>query len=163
MRLFVAIKTSRAVNAALKHVSTSLAMFGNGSFCKEDMYHITLAFIGETDRAGDIIKAMDSVKSPPFSLEISGMGSFGNTYYVGVQPSKELSCMQNDLSQSLRSAGFALENRAFVPHITIARRYRAELTPTVFVPQAQMQVESIVLMESVGGTYKPLYTKALTP
>jgi len=163
MRLFVAIKTGRAVNAALKHVSSSLAIFGGGSFCKEDMYHITLAFIGETDRAGDIIKAMESVKSPPFSLDIGGVGSFGNTYYVGVQPNKALNALQSNLIKSLRSAGFVLEDRAFVPHITLVRRYRAELAPRVFVPQARMQVESMALMESVGGAYKTLYTKLLKP
>ena len=56
----MAIKTDRSVNAALKNVASSLRLFGNGAFCGEDLYHVTLAFIGESDRVQDI-KAVDSL------------------------------------------------------------------------------------------------------
>ena len=61
MRLFVAIKTSRAVNAAVKNSAASLALFGSGSFCGDELYHITLAFIGESERARDIVDALKNI------------------------------------------------------------------------------------------------------
>lgn len=161
MRLFVAIKTDRTLNAALKNVSSSLKLFGNGSFCGDDMYHITLAFIGESDRIADIKAVLDSVSVSPFDISLEGIGNFGSTYYVGVTPAPALCDMQRELCEKLKKQGFDIENRPFKPHITLARRYKANMPPVVFVPQANQMVTKVILFESAGGVYKPLYTKNL--
>ena len=161
MRLFVAIKTDRTLNAALKNVSSSLKLFGNGSFCGEDMYHITLAFIGESDRLAEIKAVLDGVNVSPFDISLEGIGSFGSTYYVAVTPTTVLCDMQRELCKRLRKQGFDIENRPFKPHITLARRYKADMSPFVFVPQATQKVTEITLFESTCGVYKPLYSKKL--
>lgn len=162
MRLFLAIKTSRTLNAALKHVSSSLQLFGKGSFCSEELYHITLVFIGESIRTEDIKKVMDAVDTQAFDISLNAMGAFDDTYYVGVSPSAELNTLQEKLTEQLITLGFDIEKRPFVPHITLARRYKCDMPPMVFVPSATERVESFCLMESKGGKYIPLYTKKLS-
>ncbi len=162
MRLFVAIKTKNAVNAALKHVSSSLKLFGKGSFCAEDTYHVTLAFIGESEAVAGIKNAMDAVEAKAFDISLNGLGNFGDTYYVGVSQSEALSGLQGELVKELTAAGFNVEKRPFVPHITLARRYKSNMPPMVFVPSATEKVESFCLMESKGGKYIPIYTKKLS-
>ena len=161
MRLFVAIKTDRVLNAALVNVSSSLRLFGNGGFCGEDTYHITLAFIGESDRVSDIKTVLDGINGAPFDISTEELGSFGSTYYVGVSPSPALDALQKSVRDGLVKAGFAIEDRTFVPHITLVRRYQCEMKPVVFVPRATQRVDSVLLMQSVNGTYKTVYTKKL--
>lgn len=161
MRLFIAIKTSRTVNAALKSISSSLKLFGNGVFCGEDTYHITLAFIGESDRVNDIKAVLDGVESEAFDISLDGIGHFGNTYYAGVSSSAQLYALQKSVSYGLVKAGFDIEDRPFKPHITLVRRYSPDMKPLVFVPDASQRVESVLLMQSIGGAYKTLYAKNL--
>ena len=162
MRLFVAIKTDKAVNAAVKNAAASLSLFGSGSFCGEDMYHITLAFIGETDKYKDAINALSKIKHNAFEITTNALGCFGNTYYVSVSQSKSLTLLQEKVVNALASVGIETEKRSFKPHITVARRYKADMTPFVFVPMASMQVDEIMLMESKNGNYLPLYTHKLS-
>ncbi len=162
MRLFVAVKTDRSVDAAVKNAATNLGLFGKGKiYTNEELYHITLAFIGESDRAEEVKQVLDGISTPPFSIELSGTGSFGNTYYVGVAPNEFLSNLQRDITKALREKGFFIEKRQFRPHITIARRFFADMEPVIFVPSVSQRVSSVVLMESLDGGYKTLYTKEL--
>jgi len=161
VRLFVAIKTDRSVNAALKNVASSLRLFGNGAFCGEDLYHVTLAFIGESDRVQDIKAVLDGIKQAPFDISLSGIGNFGNTYYVGISHSVQLNALQKSVSDGLIKAGFNIEKRPFKPHITLARRYAPDMDPVVFVPSAVLRVEKVLIMQSVGGVYKTVYEKDL--
>lgn len=161
MRLFVAIKTNRAVNAAVKNAAGSLSLFGNGSFCGEDSYHITLAFIGESDKEKDIALSLRKINHRVFEITTDEIGCFGNTYYVGIKPSAALRSLQKEVISALDSVGIVTEKRDFTPHITVARHLKADIQPFVFVPAASMKVSEIVLMESKNGTYVPLFTHKL--
>lgn len=161
MRLFVVIKTDRAVNAALGNVSSSLKLFGKGRFCGEEPYHLTLAFIGESDRVEDAKAVLEGINRPSFDIALNGLGHFGSTYYVGVSPSPSLCSLQKDVSDGLRQADFNIEDRPFTPHITLVRRYERDMEPVVFVPSVTQRVESVLLMESANGVYRTLYTKRL--
>jgi len=162
MRLFVAIKTDRTVNGAVKNTASSLKLFGKGTvYTDEELYHITLAFIGESNRVGDIKSVLDGIKSKPFDISLTQLGNFGDVYYVGVKPTPPLLLLQKEITKALSEKGFDIEKRSFKPHITVARRYRSDIPPVVFVPAASQRVKSVVLMQSVGGVYKILYTKEL--
>lgn len=162
MRLFVAIKTNPAVNAAVKAAADGLSLFGSGSFCKADMYHITLAFIGETDRAEAIKAALAGIKDArPFEVCTGNLGSFGNTYFVSADGRRQLLHLQGEVCAALLTAGIKTEERAFKPHITVARRFSPRFSPAVFVPSAEMTVREIHLMESKDGAYRTVFTKPL--
>lgn len=163
MRVFVAIELSEDVKRSLWSVSRSLSMFGDGSFCPKEGYHLTLAFIGETDKLPAVIAAMESVNAPPFTLTTEDMGSFGSTYYVAVTAPPALAALQRAVSTALSARDIKVDSKAFVPHITLVRRFNPVAKPVVFVPLATQRVTSISLMETVGqGVYKCLYRKELT-
>lgn len=162
MRLFVAIKTDRSVNAAVKNVALSLGLFGKGTvYTEEELYHITLAFIGESDRTEDIKSALDGIKVCPFDISLTKLGNFGEVYYVGVEPTPALTALWEEITKALTKKGFSIEKRGFKPHITVARRYRPDMPLAVYVPVVSQRVKSVALMQSIGGVYKTLYTKEL--
>lgn len=127
MRLFVAAALPESWKDALDRAARALADQGvRGNFTRRENYHLTLVFLGETDRLDDVIDAMDTVDAPPFPLRTCGVGRFrrssGDILWVGVQAAPGLTEAQWQLSHALAGAGFPLEERAYRPHLTLARR-----------------------------------------
>ena len=94
-------------------------------------FHLTLAFIGETDRHGrdDALEALSAVAAPRFEIRLCGLGSFGDrkprAVWAGVEPSPALTRLQAKVETALRRKGFDLERRKFTPHVTLAYLGRA--------------------------------------
>lgn len=81
MRLFVAINFSKDVkNALLAAIDELKGQAVSGNFTSPDNLHLTLAFIGESERASAIRGAIDRCAVPPFDLAVSREGHFGNLY-----------------------------------------------------------------------------------
>ena len=89
-------------------------------------FHLTLAFIGETDGAGlnTAIDALSQIDAPAFDVRLSGAGYFGERkprqLWVGAERAPRLAHLHSKVEASLRNAGFELERRKFVPHVTLA-------------------------------------------
>ena len=62
------------------------------------------------------------------------------------------------IRDSLRSRGFCQEDRPWLPHITLVRRWRGEV-PQVTVPHASMVVRQISLLRSDQIDGKRIYTE----
>lgn len=122
-RLFVAIGVPEIVADSL---STLQYGVDGAKWRPVENLHLTLAFIGETDRHGfqDAIDALATIDAPPFELRLSGVGFFGDrkprALWAGVEPSDALNHLQAKVEQALRQTGFALERRKFKPHVTLA-------------------------------------------
>ncbi|MBR6594694.1 MAG: RNA 2',3'-cyclic phosphodiesterase [Clostridia bacterium] len=161
MRLFVAIELDDRTRAAVAAAGRSLRFFGDGSFCPEDSYHITLAFIGESDRAQDIAAAMESVMHGGFSLSLGDVGHFGSTYYVALQESTALNAVQGSLCAELRKRGFKLDSKPFTPHVTLVRRFEKRGEPVVLVPERSFSVRGMSLMATVSaGVYRRIHYRS---
>lgn len=87
-------------------------------------FHITLAFIGETDREAAVRRAMERVRAEEFELELRGVGKFsgrdGDIWWVGAAD-RRLRSLHDGLAAALAAEGFAPDGRAFKPHLTLAR------------------------------------------
>src|SRR5205807_2390184 len=90
--------------------------------------HITLRFIGEVDdsTAEEIDHALQRIAAEGFSLELAGLGTFGQGFkarslWTGVNPSAELSRLQGKIESALVRSGLPPETRKFTPHVTLAR------------------------------------------
>ena len=128
-RLFAAIRPPASIRQRL------LAAMGgiSGARWQSDaQLHLTLRFIGEVDRhlAGDIHAALGRVHHPPFALAVNGLGHFDrrghpDAVWAGVAPHDEIKALHNKVNSALQSVGLAPEDRAFLPHITIARLNRS--------------------------------------
>jgi 2'-5' RNA ligase len=122
-RLFVALEIPEIVADALSTIQYGVE---GARWRAVDSFHLTLAFIGETDRHGfaAAVDALSAIDLPSFDLRLSGIGSFGDkkphALWVGADPSPELVHLQTKVETALRRNGFALEKRKFVPHVTLA-------------------------------------------
>ncbi|MGG1550286.1 RNA 2',3'-cyclic phosphodiesterase [Paenibacillus ferrarius] len=95
--------------------------------------HITLQFLGDTpsEDVAPITKALQelSTASSPLSLRIDSLGYFGRStqpsvLWAGVGGNvKGLQSLHNQVSSILAPLGFKPEERAFHPHLTLARNY----------------------------------------
>lgn len=132
LRLFVAVTPAQAPLARAAEALQALQPLApNAKWVREGALHLTLAFLGKTEEArlADVTAAMDAAaaRHAPMSLALEGGGSFGSArsprvLWVGVGGETDrLQALQADLAQELRARGFALEERAFKPHLTLAR------------------------------------------
>jgi 2'-5' RNA ligase len=141
----------------------------SGNFTREENLHLTLAFIGETNRISALKEVIDSTAPESLSLLIGGVGRFrrqsGDIYWVGIEKDPKLMEYADNLSVSLRRAGFNIENREYKPHITIGREVVAESKIELAVPITAMTVNRISLMKSerIQGTltYTEIYGKEI--
>jgi 2'-5' RNA ligase len=96
------------------------------------MLHVTLAFLGEQpeQRLPQLSRlgADAAARVPAFALRLADAGSFGprrapRVLWVGIGDGRsELGDLNAYLAEGLRRAEFPVEDRAFAPHITLARR-----------------------------------------
>ncbi|MBR2742735.1 MAG: RNA 2',3'-cyclic phosphodiesterase [Clostridia bacterium] len=172
MRLFVAVNFPEDIKDGLYEASELLKReCVKGSFSRRENYHLTLCFIGETERVSDVKRIMDGVSFDAFNITIYGLGSFrsgdGDIYWAGVKENAALSCLAAKLSSSLSGAGFKIDKKPFRPHITLGRRVkpkagfdRGEFIKS-FAP-ARVRVSKISLMKSerIDGilTYTEIYS-----
>ena len=123
-RLFTALEIPR--NAAM---SLSLLRGGlpGARWIDVENYHITLRFIGDVDNrtADEIVDRLDRIDRPEFSLQLSGIGSFGSkkphSVYAGVSPNEEMSALQGEIERICQRIGLPPDPRKFTPHVTLAR------------------------------------------
>ena len=160
MRLFIAILFSEKINRVLSDAVESLRMQSvSGSFTRPENFHLTLSFIGETEKTEAIRRDMDSCSILSFELSVGGSGQFGNLYWVGVYKTPELLALEKSLWNALTDNGFDVESRSFKPHITIARNVFSPVPVKLNVPKTIMTVNQISLMKSERTKGNLVYTE----
>jgi len=135
MRLFIAADLPDSVRDALaaeqKRISAALA--GSGSslkWVKPEHAHLTLVFIGNVEdaRVHAVTDAVAvDVETPPFEAAFEGAGVFPprgapRVLWIGVAAgARELSNLQRILAARIAALRLPVEDRAFHPHLTLAR------------------------------------------
>lgn len=175
MRLFIALNFSQENKDLLAGITADLAAISLTSRpVHRDNYHLTLAFIGESNAADQLKCCIDAAAGSPFSLVASQLGCFhrqgGDIIWLGIKPEPALFQLQQRLAANLKEAGFVLENRPFRPHLTLLRQ---AVMPddfdfrryTVQMPELRQMIDRISLMKSerIAGklVYSELYGKDL--
>jgi 2''-5'' RNA ligase len=175
MRLFIAINFEEEVKNQLCEAIGYLRENSlQGNFTGRENLHLTLVFIGETQRVEDIRHAMDAARAEPFALKIGGLGRFkrqgGDIYWMGVEQNPALTAIYDRLYDELKRSGFRLESRPYKPHLTLAREVvlRNSFDQSAFgkaFPPMTVQAEKISLMKSerIGGrlVYTEIYARRL--
>lgn len=131
-----------------------------------DGIHVTLKFLGEVKpaREPEIVAAMGAAVqgAKRFELPMSGFGAFPavsrpRVLWAGCEPVPSLELLQHRMEQEMERLGFAVEGRAFHPHVTLGRVQR-DARPSSFRDleerlgalefSGETLVESVDLMES---------------
>ena len=134
MRLFVALDLRDDVRRALGDLMTKLKPLSpDARWVRPEGMHVTLKFIGHAVETGDAAKldavraALAAVRSGrPVEMNFRGVGFFPSAarprvVWCGVQASENLAPLAADIDRALEPLGISREDRAFVPHLTLAR------------------------------------------
>ena len=133
LRLFVAIDLPEDVRESLGRLQTDLRRHGLSSlrWTRPEGVHLTLKFLGETPATA--VTAIEAALAravrgiPSFRLALGAPGTFGGrrgprVLWVDVEGELQpLQQLQAAVERELAAAGFAPEERAFSPHLTLAR------------------------------------------
>ncbi len=168
MRLFIAVHFSSEVKKVLLDTIERMKELAvSGNFTRPENLHLTLAFIGETNNVAAVRQIIDQSAVPSFEMKVGGFGRFGRLYWVGIEENPALASLAESLRNGLRAAGFPMEERAFRPHITLAREIVTDGPLHIPVPKTAMTADRVSLMKSerIGGrlTYTEIYGKTLRP
>ena len=172
MRLFLAIELDEPTKDSLAQAADALRQCSiRGNFTRRENFHLTLVFLGETDRAAAVRKAMHEVQAAPFTLCIRGSGVFrrsgGDIYWAGVEKDPALMDLYTALFNALVRQGFHPEDRPYTPHLTLGREVVLKKGASDFpqIKEMHVKVNAITLMRSdrIQGklTYTPVYRQML--
>jgi 2'-5' RNA ligase len=125
MRLFVAIDFPGIIKDQLVRLQTDIP---TARWSKPHQMHLTLFFIGETERVPAVKEALAEVESPSFRLTLTGTGRFPKdgrqpprVLWAGIQLHPALMALQKQVTTALTGIGFIAEDRPYSPHVTLAR------------------------------------------
>lgn len=169
MRLFIALEIPPEIRRAIAKETDGLhSLCPRARFVPEENYHLTLAFLGETDpsRLPAVIEAMERCPSPSIPLTVGGTGRFGDTLWRELRGGGDLYSLQRRLSRELRERGFTPEKRPYVPHLTLARRCRIpeDAAPAPALERSFAAVSMVLFRSDLGRNgviYTPLYRISL--
>ncbi len=129
LRTFIAVKIAQTIE--LRRLHARLGRLGERFRpVALDNLHVTLKFLGDTTPAQvpEICAVAKRVVEgrPAMLLTLAGVGAFPNArrpsvVWVGLQHSETLGRIAGELDRELASLGFAREERAFQPHLTLLR------------------------------------------
>ena len=173
MRVFIAAELPEQMLEALAETSASLRGSVPGRYVGPDLFHVTLAFLGEVEtyRVADVQVALETACEghAAFASSLAALGSFGRksraTLWQGFSDSGEFAALAHDVRAALSGEGFVFDEKRFIPHVTLMRN--ADLSAgTLPIPfPAEAMIEDATLFRSnLSGprpVYEPLFTAEL--
>jgi 2'-5' RNA ligase len=132
MRTFIAIEIPAEIIKEMAKVQDELKRSGaDAGWARPEGIHLTLKFLGEMPESriqevkSTLFQAAEATSR--FRLKIAGAGAFPNlrnprVVWLGVSGDIDrLLVLQGSVEKSMTAIGFDREERAFSPHLTLAR------------------------------------------
>lgn len=183
LRLFVACELPPEMRAALAALQDTLRLAGGEPpvrWVRPDGIHLTLKFLGAVpaERVAAICAALAPIVDGmrPLTLSLGSLGTFGGrrgvrVLWVSVEGDvPRVAELQRRVEAALAPLGFPTEDRAFSPHLTLARvpenvgadeRQRLwDLTKGAAAPEAApVTIREVSLMRSILGPGGAVYQR----
>ena len=181
MRLFIALDIDDAIRERI-----ALFMEGVRGFARDarwvspESLHVTLKFIGEQpERVVEQIKEeLQTIRAVATPIQFGGYGFFPTAksprvFWVGIEAGSELAALAAAVDNKMASLGIPKEDRAFSPHLTLARgaggsgspQWRKDNSPNRAFQTLQQKLPPLPTPEF--GTMTPreffLYQSQLSP
>lgn len=131
-----------------------------GNYTQPENLHLTLAFIGETERVEEIKAAVDAVKFEPFVIRTGKMGCFNGrsrVVWLGIEGEDKVKAIAQQLRRNLDQRGIDYAKGKFSPHITLVRQ-PSEMSFDIDVESESMTVSKIYVMKSERINGRLVYT-----
>jgi 2'-5' RNA ligase len=130
MRLFTAIEIPAEIKGRLRAFVDRLRPTAKLTWSPVENLHVTTKFIGEWPELNlrQLKDALAAVPKPgPIEVAVQGLGWFPNAknprvFWAGIEVTEALGKLARDTESTLAAIGVPVEERAFHPHLTLARR-----------------------------------------
>jgi 2'-5' RNA ligase len=135
MRLFVALDIAPEIRRRISELRDQMHPYApDVRWLGPDSYHVTLQFIGETEKLAEIRNALQQVRRPGFPLAFRSTGFFPNAksprvFWVGIESDERLQGLATAVANALRPLGVKEETAPYKPHLTLARAGSARPRP----------------------------------
>lgn len=163
-RVFFAFWPPPETLQALDALAAEAAKRCGGRRMRRETLHMTLAFIGAVSpvRLALLRDIGGKVCGEAFDLRLDRIGCWPRKRIVWAGCSEVPSCQDRlfeTLKAQLKSAGFILDPRPFVPHVTLVRDARCDSLPELS-EEIHWRINELVLVESLlqpsGARYRLL-------
>ena len=129
MRLFLALDIDDAIRERLIRFVEGVRNFApDARWVKPESLHVTLKFIGEQPDAWvETVKhALADVSGSTEDIQFRGYGFFptpksARVFWIGMETGPQLAALAAAIDDKMTSLGIAKQERAFSPHLTLAR------------------------------------------
>ncbi|HEY6308224.1 MAG TPA: RNA 2',3'-cyclic phosphodiesterase [Candidatus Angelobacter sp.] len=129
MRIFIALDIPADIRARmLEYGERARSLAPEARWARPEGLHVTLKFIGEvTDaKVQEIKTALAAVRGSPFELNFANVGFFPSpksprVFWIGVEGGPPLPQLTAAIDNATQKLGIAKEERAYNPHLTLAR------------------------------------------
>jgi RNA 2',3'-cyclic 3'-phosphodiesterase len=181
MRLFIALDIDEVIRERIARFMDGVRGFApDARWMRPESLHVTLKFIGEqpAPAAEKIKQELGNILSEAAQIQLRGYGFFPTAksprvFWLGMEASPQLAALAAAVDASMASLGIPKEDRAFSPHLTLARgaggsgspRWRKGDAPNRTFHQLQQKLSALSSPEF--GTMTPreffLYQSQLSP
>jgi 2'-5' RNA ligase len=129
MRIFIALDIPGEVRARIAEYAERVRQYApEARWSRVEGLHLTLKFVGEVkdEKLGAIKNALATVKAASFDVTFAKAGFFpsprsARVFWIGVEAGEELPQLAATIESKLEKLGIAREERAYSPHLTLAR------------------------------------------
>jgi RNA 2',3'-cyclic 3'-phosphodiesterase len=129
MRLFLALDIDGPIRERItRFVDEVRNISPDARWVRPESLHVTLKFIGEQpNEAVDKIKqALKDVSAPTTKIKFHGYGFFptpksARVFWIGMESGPQLAQLAAAIDERMANLGIKREDRAFSPHLTLAR------------------------------------------
>jgi 2'-5' RNA ligase len=181
MRLFIALDFDDAIRERISRFVGGVRNFApDARWLKGESLHVTLKFIGEQpdDKVEAIKQSLAEISAKTTEIYFRGYGFFptaksARVFWIGMEGGPELAALATAIDERMPALGISKEDRAFSPHLTLARgsggsgspRWRKGDGPNRIFQRLQEKLSALPAPEF--GTMTPreffLYRSQLSP
>jgi len=129
MRIFIGIDLDDAIRTRIATFLEGVRGFApDVRWVSVESLHITLKFIGEQkpEQVDAIGERLRQIESSPIEIRFAGHGFFPTArsprvFWIGIESGPQLAQLARDIDSAAGELGIPREDRAFSPHLTLAR------------------------------------------
>lgn len=135
LRLFFALSPNLVTRAALDQIAANLHASWGGRRMHSDTLHMTLAFLGDTPntRLDALLELAATIPGEAFTFTLDRPGCWQHNHigWLGVQDTPPaLAQLVAKLQRALHQSGFTVDDRRYVPHVTLLRNAQCGPPPS---------------------------------
>jgi RNA 2',3'-cyclic 3'-phosphodiesterase len=156
LRLFFALWPDDSTRAALAACARTVVAQTGGREVAAESLHLTLAFLGERPRAivPELCASASRIPVEPMRLLFDDVGCWRKTgiaWLATRAPCPALSALHESLLSALVPSGIVIDERRFVPHVTLARRIASRVALLLPQPVVWEATSFALVASELGG------------